>query len=160
MKECEYSNCWLKETGDLNELVEEAYALFQTFLKDDAFVFRGKRIEFNEVPDIISGREGGFEHIATGEQKLGRKKIALYKRKRLVAVPFIKIIIQNCLEKSCNNLKIFPDKKDVLVWCESLAFLIVLSERKDVFKLITAYVVDKSHKKTSVIAKANKNDSY
>lgn len=158
MINCAHKNCKLDEKKNLKDLSDEAYKIFKEFLTDDTLVFRGKKILFKTEKDFFTFRELGFEHIVSMEDK--KTRIRIYDKNRLIYLPFIKKIINNCCNGSCTDIKIFKDKADICIWCKSSDFVIILNKRENGFLLLTAYPVIYNHKRSSLEKKANENDSY
>ena len=152
---CNILNKKLDESGNLNELIAEAYVIFEKYIKDDNFTFRNKKMFFKTEIDSLTFRKQGFEHIITKDFQ--KSRIRLYEKNRVAHLPLIEDIIKQCCCGNCTAIKIFKDKKDICVWCKKIDFLIVLSERQNGYVLLTAYPVIYEHKRKALEKKANEN---
>lgn len=157
MNKCKFENLKLDETKNINTLINESYENFREMLTKDNLSFQNKKIIFKTEMDLHNNKELGFEHIVSMKNEMSMR---LYDKNRMLYVPLIEKILQNCCNGQCNEIKIYKDKKDICIWCKKLDYLIVLSERKEGYLLQTAYPIIYEHKRNQVEKKANENGIF
>ncbi len=157
INKCEYENLKLDINKDTNALIEESYQIYNNTLLKSKITFKGKILLLKSEKDLHTMKEQGYEHIVSMKNNLG---LRIYEKNRMIYIPLIEKIFNNCSDKQCNNLKIYKDKNDICIWCKKLDYLIVLSERKNGYLLQTAYPIIYNHKRKEVEQKANENGIF
>ncbi|WP_288856146.1 hypothetical protein [uncultured Bacteroides sp.] len=130
---------------------EQLYRIYGIYLNDfvhSELFFQGKKVIVNT--DIVRNKREGyflnkqksFDHIVTRENKYSGKR--QYDRDRANKIHWIRIIIENYQNPL---IKVFEktDKrgdKNILLWCESKNYVVILREKQPDLFLVTGYCVD------------------
>ncbi len=154
---CKFEDLKLDLNKDLNVLINESYQAYSNTLLNNEITFKNKKLILKTEKDLHTMKELGFEHIVSMKNNLG---LRIYDKNRMIYMPIIEKIFNNCCYEQCSSIKIYKDKKDICIWCKRLAYLIILSERKNGYLLQTAYPIIYNHKRKEVERKANENGIY
>ena len=154
---CKYENLKLNINKEINVLLDEAYQIYYNTLSKNEIIFKNKKILLKTEKDLHTMRELGYEHIVSIKKDL---ELRVYEKNRIIYVPLIEKILNNCCDKQCNNIKIYKDRKDICIWCKKLDYLIVITERKNGYLLKTAYPIIYDNKRKTIEKKANENGIF
>lgn len=132
---------WNMFHGDFDQYENALYAIFKRDFLNCRPSYLGKPV------DVIHERyykdkERSFWHIVTsGEEDFSRS----FDSDRCGSIPWVKALIEEA--DSCNEYKTWikwhdKTKKDrYYIWCSKVNYIVILEERNEYFKLITAYNV-------------------
>ncbi len=131
--------------GDWEEYVETLYQYFCTDFVKSTPRYQGKKVVLSHQPRIL-GKEATFWHLISGGE-VEEDRIPDLRRCERICWP--KPIIENANKEVC--IKVWENTrkkgKRVCLWFEEVDYLIILAIRKGYFMLITAYLVEQSHRK-------------
>ena len=151
---CKFEKDLLDSSKAIDKLISESYEVFCECMNDNSLSFMGKKILYKTEKDLHSMKELGYLHIASMENQI---KIRTYDKNRMIYMPLIKRILEDCSKKTCPNIAIYKDNKDICIWCRKNKFLIVLCPRENGYLLNTAYPVIYERKIYTIEKKANEN---
>ena len=151
---CKYEDLLLDSNDDMNELIAKSYASFCDCMNSEELSFMNQKILYKKEKDLQYMKEFGYLHIASMENEM---KIRIFDKSRMMYIPLIKNILADCSKKSCSNIAVYRDNKDICIWCRKNKYLIVLSPREKGYLLNTAYPVIYDRKIYTIEKKANEN---
>lgn len=129
--------------GDWNLYLEAVYKSFLDNVVNYDLRFRGKVVSYRRTP-MIHGKSHGFWHIIQEGKKEEERTPDL---RRCERIPWIKYIIEN--EKNSDDIQVWENsnnrQKNTLLWFKE-EYLVILSKRKNVQLLKTAYCTEKEHR--------------
>ncbi|MFH1429891.1 MAG: hypothetical protein ABIH39_09150, partial [Candidatus Margulisiibacteriota bacterium] len=129
------------EYKDIEDFIEAIYKHFKEDFVDNKPTFRDKRLGLKRLP-LKDGKEATFWHfISKGDKK---REINLPRCKR---IKWPKPIIEN---EHKPEIKVFSNRrrrneKRILLWFESINYVVILAQRNDYLLPWTAYIVDTQH---------------
>lgn len=134
------------ENLNLVDLIELSYNYYKKELSGKKFNINGRFAEFFSELNASAFREEGYEHIVKDDHT--KMKAEVYVKKRMTTIPILNYILKNCIiDKSCPNFHLYSDRKgEKCIFCDKYNYLIVLKERKNIYKIHTGYPVTKGHK--------------
>lgn len=157
-KICKYKQYKLDANKKIHQLIDEAYQIFKSYLDGKNLNFENEQVDFKTEKNIFTFREQSFEHLIS--KQINKPHVRIYDKNRIVHIPYIETILNQCCNESCENLKIFRDDKYICVWCEMIDFLIVLSKReKKGYLLLTAYPITYPNKRKTLKKTYMKNNN-
>ncbi len=143
--------------SDVEKYKEALYKVFKRDFVDGDVAFDGKKVDIIHEK-FYEGKERSFWHIISeGEEDTSRTPISW----RAEVLPLIKPLLQD-QNKDCEHFLLWKKyhdktKKDrYYIWCTAVDIMIVLEDRKNYYKLITAYPV-LDYKKKRYIADYREN---
>lgn len=154
---CKFESLKLDLNKDTKTLLDESYKSYINSLSKKELYFKGEKLLLKTEKDLHTMKELGFEHIISKKNSMG---LRIYEKNRMIYVPIIEKIFNNCCENQCNYIKIYRDYKDICIWCQNLDYLIVLTKRNEGYLLQTAYPIIYDHKRKEVQKKANENGIF
>ena len=83
-------------------------------------ILKVKKLLLKTEKDLHTMKELGYEHIVSMKNKLG---LRIYEKNRMIYVPLIEKIINNCCDKQCDSIRIYKDRKDICIWCKKMDYL-------------------------------------
>lgn len=150
---CSHS-VWLPELmpldafgGNWERYVEAVYLIFKQDFVDSKPMFQGCRFGLKKHP-VIQGKEYTFWHfVSEGSEEENR----LPDLRRCERIKWPRPIIEN---ESDSCVKVWRNKRGrnryILLWYESLEYLVVLADRGSYMLPWTAYLVTRNHNKNKL----------
>lgn len=136
--------------GDYQSYEDAVYELYKRSFHEGHLFFRGVPIRHKKYPEY-NGKPGTFWHIIS-DGKEESSRIPNLRRYETVAWPFY--ILQNC-DGSCDRVLIWENerngKRNVLLYCPDVEYLVVLSKRDGYFVFWTAYPVERAHTRRKLL---------
>lgn len=130
-------------SGNSHAYLEALYKIFRRDFIDNEVLYCGKRVDIIHEK-YFDGKERSFWHlISEGGSDAERDVYS----KRSSYIPYAKALIVDD-DIQCPDYRIWikyhdkTKKKRHYIWCKRDNYLVILEDRKDCFKLITAYPVD------------------
>ena len=134
--------------GNFNAYFNTVYAIFENdFIKNQPS-FAGAKVSVRKYPEV-DGLHRTFYHIThQGEDEENREPDI----RRMERIRFPKFLIQN---HKHNEILIWKNKRGnddrILLFNQNENYVVVLTERKGFFMFITAYTIDKQHRKIKLL---------
>ena len=131
--------------GDWDRYVDVLYQYFRTDFVESKPKYQGKNVVLSHQPRIL-GKEATFWHLIS-EGNVEDERIPDLRRCERIRWP--KPVIENSGKEA--RIKVWENTrkkgKRVCLWFEEVDYLVILAIRKGYFMLITAYLVEQSHRK-------------
>lgn len=135
--------------GDWEAFLAAVYQIFERDFKQSAPSYSGRRVAHDTR--IEDGKEAGYWHITCRyEARTRAREVDL---RRCERIPWPRPMIEHSADRQLSMWKDErkkpgrPRQTRVLIWLESLDYIVVLAERPRAMILVTAYCVDiESHK--------------
>jgi hypothetical protein len=134
--------------GNFQEFLSSVYSVFENnFIKNQPR-YEGQKVAVRRYPEM-DGLHRTFYHIThEGEDEANRQPDI----RRMERIRYRKFVIQQNLHPEILIWKNQRRKDErILFFNESENYIVVLTERNEFYLFITAYVVDTSHRKRSLI---------
>lgn len=136
----EIESSWYK---DLDKYVDALYAIFKRDFIDHQIIFDGKNVDIIHEK-YYQEKERSFWHlISEGEHDADRTPVSF----RAGKIPWARKLIEengDCDEhKIWKKLNVKNNKTRIYIWCETINYMVILEDRGEWIKLITAYPVQK-----------------
>ena len=161
--------CNNKNYKCLNDMGTEEYInyLHDTFVNmffKEKIYFEGKRVIVSNERES-DGKLERFWHVISRQSDYSDSEQRFPDSKRCNAIHFIKDIIEKC--NSCDKIlitkRIERNENKVYIWCTNKNIMIVLLDKKNIYRFITCFIVtgNKNIKKFKARYneyKKNKND--
>lgn len=132
---------WKMFAGDFDRYEEALYTIFKRDFIDNKPCFRGKFVDIIHQ-QFYNGKERSFWHIVTsGGEDIRRS----FDEDRCGSISWVKALIEEDIV--CEDFKVWVkwyDKSNrdrVFIWCSKVNYMVVLEDRGNTFKLITAFNV-------------------
>ena len=144
-------NCLPEPLFDYNQT--QLYNYYIENIASKEIKFYGNQVRFFDTP-VVDGYQQGFHHISTKENK--KLKIRIFEQ-RAYYINWVIPVIENvsfCLEcehvtcpKICiwSGVKKGIKRKKLLVEEDEFAYLIILEMKKNIWYVITGFLIDKSN---------------
>lgn len=120
------------------------YELFCSVYESGSICFRQVEVKMKHYPPDYDERSG-FYHLICENYDEKDESSRLPNLRRCERIKWPKYIIENCEESKCKDLLVWPNtrkgKKNILLYCVSLDYLVVLGVRNGYYLLTTAYPV-------------------
>ncbi|PHJ37538.1 hypothetical protein P378_14750 [Desulforamulus profundi] len=148
------SPSWLPEIikledygGDWGRFIESIYQCFRTDFVDNTAFFQSLRVAIQREP-MLNGKEETFWHIVTCEDE---NKCRYPDLRRCERIRWPKAILDNFSDK---HIKIWETvrgrDKRTTIWFEPLDYVVILSNKRNYYLLITAYCVTNKSKRAKL----------
>lgn len=134
--------------GNFKNYFDAVYAIFHTdFIKTHP-QYEGLNVSVRKYPEV-DGMHRTFYHIThEGEDEANRQPDI----RRMERIRFPKFVIQN---KQHNEILIWKNKRGkderIVLFNEQESYVLILTNRGKYFLFITAYLVEKEHRKRKLI---------
>lgn len=132
---------------DDKKYTEGLYKIFKRDFLDGEVIFQGKRVDIIHEA-YFEGKERSFWHIISSGGKDVDREIDVA---RCEKISWVKSLIED--EGKCDKYKLWvryhdkTKKNRYYIWCTEVDYMVVLEERGEYYKLITAYNVEEYSKK-------------
>lgn len=151
-------SCILKLNQQLNEcpnfsefkLYEDAtYDLFLQLYENLSLYFEEKLVKMKHFPPTYTPRSGFYHLTCRNYDHTGNEDDRVPDLQRYERIMWPRAIIEN-IQRDCPNLRVWKNKRhgktNILILCMELKYVIVLSERKEGYLLLTtAYPIEHEH---------------
>ncbi len=144
--------------GDYLQYESDLYAVFLELYEKGTILFRDKPVKMKHYPPDYGVRTGFYHMICENYQHTGNEDDRKPNFRRCERIKWAVEIIEKC-SQSCSNIMIWENerhgKKNVLLFCPELDYLVVLGKRNSYFLLTTAYPVGYPNKRNELIKEYN-----
>jgi hypothetical protein len=139
--------------GEWETYIKAVYQKFREDIINSKIILNGRRVECRCDP-ILDGKEAGFWHcVSEGKDEKNR----LPDLRRCERIGWIRAILEHITDEGIETwIRLQGDERRLHVWLQE-TYLVVLSERKEHWQLITAFCTDYEHTKRN---KRKERDSY
>jgi len=145
---------WLPEAlryedfeGDYEKFSAAVYEIFERDFKHSSPNYSGKPLIYDSR--IEDGKEVTFWHVATKTDDATGERVPDFRRSERIS--WLRPIIEHSGDAA---LKVWKNKRGretrVLLWLEALDYLIILREKPRKVFLVTAYCIDKEHRRATL----------
>ncbi len=136
--------------GSYLDYEDAVYAAYQNSFPDSSLYYRGLPIRHKRHPEY-NGKPATFWHIiSNGSDEDSR--LPNLRRYETVTWPFY--ILRECVD-ACGSLLIWENerrgRRNTLLFCTSVNYLVVLSNRDGYYVFWTAYPVERDHTRNKLI---------
>lgn len=140
--------------GDYKQYENAVYDLYNITFENHQFYFKGKRIVHKKYP-LYKNRSGTFWHIiSNGTQEETR----LPDLRRYERIQWPAYILSYC-QTNCDKLLIWENtrkgKHRVVLWCQSIDYVVILDQKPEYYIFWTAYPVTYSHTRRKLLYEYN-----
>lgn len=140
--------------SDFREYEDKLYRIFVSLYETNTIFFKGFRIFMKHYPPEYSEKSGLYHLIYENFQHTGDELDRLPSLRRCERITWARTIIDFC-PKRCDEILIWENirknKKNILLFCPAVNYLVVLGQRKDYLLLVTAYPVEHEHRKAQLL---------
>jgi hypothetical protein len=130
------------------------YKIFTELYEQEKLFYKEQPVRMKHYPPDYDIKTGFYHMICENYQHTGNEKDRKPNMRRCERIKWPTEIIGNC-SKICEKIMIWENerhgKRNVLLFCPELDYLIVLSKRKNYFLLTTAYPVEYSNRRNDLI---------
>lgn len=142
----------LNECADLskfNTYEDATYELFLQLYESISFYFEEKPVIMKHFPPTYTSRSGFYHLTCENYNHTGNEDDRVPNLRRYERIKWPRIIIEN-IQRDCPHLRVWKNKRhgktNILILCVELKYVIVLSERKEGYLLLTtAYPIEYEH---------------
>lgn len=156
-------NCQLQEESALivcenfSEYSQYENKLYQIFLKlyeQGTLEFKSKMVRMKHYPPDYGPRTGFYHMICENYQHTGNEDDRRPNLRRCERLEWPTELIENCV-LSCGKIMVWENerhgKRNVLLFCPQLDYLVVLGKREGYYLLTTAYPVEYPNRRNDLI---------
>jgi hypothetical protein len=161
MVKCKHSR-EISECEDLSEFKKYEDKIFNKFLRlyeNNAITFHGKSVAMKHYPPEYDKRSGFYHMVCENYEDTGNELDRSPNLRRYERITWAEQLINKCSDTSCEELCIWRNirrgKKNILIYCTSIDYLVVLGVRNNYFLLITAYPIEKGHTRRRLLKEYN-----
>lgn len=147
-----------EDLSQFSDYEDFTYKIFLTLYENNSLFYEGKNVLMKHYPPEYNPRSGFYHLTCENYSHTNNENDRVPNLKRYERIKWPKIIIDN-LKKECPYLYIWKNvrygKKNILIMCLELEYIIVLSERNDYLLLTTAYPIEYEHTLRKLIKEYN-----
>ena len=138
-----------KELNDFDDGIESfldyLHNIFCDFFFKNKITYNGKRIIVSKEKES-DGRLERFWHVISYQEDYTNRESRFPDTARCNAIHFIPHLTGKCIEvEKCNNILITErnekNKNKVYVWCTNKNIMVILEEKKNIYRFITCFIV-------------------
>lgn len=145
--------------GEYPRYEDKLYEMFLELYENNSIVFRDKPVRMKHYPPDYGIKTGFYHMICENYQHTGNENDRKPNFRRCERIKWAIEIIEKC-SYSCGDMMIWENerhgKTNVLLFCPTLDYLVVLGKRNGFFLLTTAYPVEYSNRRNDLIKEYEK----
>lgn len=134
------------------------YQIFLLLYEKGTLHYKENLVHMKHYPPDYGPKTGFYHMICENYQHTGNEEDRKPNLRRCERLEWAKQFIEKC-SQSCEKLMVWENqrhgKKNILLFCPDLNYLVVLSKRRDYYLLTTAYPVDYPNKRKDLIKEYN-----
>lgn len=159
MSECllasESSKLVCENLAEYNEYESTLYQLFVDAYIKGGLEYNTTAVHVKYYPPTYDERSNFYHLICENYENDGDENSRKPNLERCQRILWPEEIIKNCTSRKCSRLLIWENirkgKKNVLLYCQKLNYLVVLRAMKNYYLLVTAYPVEREHTRRKLI---------
>lgn len=141
--------------GEYAQYEEKLYKIFLNLYEHNSLVYAGKSVCMKHYPPDYGEKTGFYHMICEDYQHTKNEEDRKPNIRRCERIEWAKELIEGC-PHLCDKIMIWENerhgKRNILLFCPDLDYLVVLGKRKDYFLLTTAYPVDYPNRRNDLIS--------
>lgn len=148
-----YNEC--NDWNKYRDYEDMLYQMFSEFYANSKLFYNGLEIKLKHYPPEYDERSCFYHLIYENYDEHKTEENRVPNPDRCKKLHWIKELICNCVVVPCEHILTWENtrhgKRNVLIYCSDLKYLIVLSKRKGYYLLTTAYPVNTKHREDSLL---------
>lgn len=133
---------------------DRLYLIFKEYYEKNNLFYKGIPVRMKHYPPDYIPKTGFYHLICENYQHTGNESDRSPNLSRCSRIKWPKTIIEYC-SQNCLSLYIWENerkgKRNILLYCPEIDYLVVLGKRRDYLLLITAYPIEYENKRKDLL---------
>lgn len=146
--------------SNFQEYEEKIYAIYLKLYEDSILYYEGFEVKMKHYPPTYDQKSGFYHLVCQNYNHTNNDVDRVPNLRRYEKITWANQLLINCSNIKCSNLLIWENirkgKRNILLYCKDIDYLVVLGKRRNYLLLVTAYPIEKDHTRRKLMKEYNK----